>query len=147
MSKLGSLPAQAQAILVVDDEPDILQALKDLFEATMPGAEVFTAGSGEEGLEVLEKQKVDVIISDYRMPGMDGLEFLSRCGEKLPEVPRILITAYPQLNLAMDAINNAAIQNFFTKPLNPMQIQEAVKAALIKARTANQRMSQFRRDH
>jgi len=143
VSKLENLPHSAQAILVVDDEPDILSALADLFEVTMPEAKVLTATSGEEGLKVLEAEKVDIIISDYKMPGMDGLEFLRRAQQRWPEVPRILITAYPQLNLAMDAINEAAIQNFFTKPLNPIQVQEAVKAALIKARMSQQRLQRF----
>lgn len=141
--KLDRIPTSPQAILIVDDEPDILGALRDLFEVTMPECRVLTAESGEQGLEILAKEPVDVVISDYRMPGMDGLEFLRRCAQMAPETPRILITAYPQLNLAMDAINEAAIQNFFTKPLNPVQVQDAVKAALLKARAMRQKQAQF----
>ncbi len=91
----------------------------------------------------MEEHEIDVVISDFRMPGMDGLEFLRRAMERTPAAARILITAYPQLSLAMDAINDAAIQNFFTKPLQPAKVEEAVKAALIKSRMERQRLAHF----
>lgn len=143
VSKLDAIPTQAQRILVVDDEADIREALSDLLEATIPGVQVMLAASGEEGVEKIRDHEVDVIISDYRMPGMDGLEFLRHAMETRPQAARILITAYPQLSLAMDAINDAAIQNFFTKPLQPARVEEAVKAALIKSRMARQREAHF----
>jgi adenylate cyclase len=134
VSKLDAIPPTVDSILLVDDEPDILDALKDLFEVTMPDTEVLTASNGEEALKILRARSVGVIISDFKMPGMDGLELLMHAKQLHPDTPRILITAYPQVNLAMGAINDAAIQNFFTKPLNPVQVQDAVKAALLKAR-------------
>lgn len=132
--KLANVRPPVGAILVVDDEPDIVESLKDVLEAHLPGARVVGAPSGKAGLEILAKGEVDLIVSDYRMPGMDGLEFLTQCRKQAPNVPRILITAFPELDAAMRAINEAAIQNFLTKPIMPETLMQAVKAALIKGR-------------
>lgn len=132
--KLAHIRPQVSSILVVDDEPDILESLKDLLEAHLPGVRVLTAINGKQGLEYLRKEPVDLVVADYRMPGMDGLEFLTRCRKELPNVPRILITAFPELDAAMRAINEAAIQNFLTKPLQPETLMSAINAALVKAR-------------
>lgn len=132
--KLAHIRPQVGSILVVDDEPDILESLKDLLEAHLPGVRVLTALNGKQGLEQVHKESLDLIIADYRMPGMDGLEFLTHCRKEKPNVPRILITAFPELEAAMRAINEAAIQNFLTKPLKPETLMSAINAALIKAR-------------
>ncbi len=134
--KLADARPQVGAILVVDDEPDIRESLKDLIESQMREAKVYTAASGKEALALLSKQSVDLIISDFRMPGMDGLEFLTRCRDLLPEIPRILITAYPALDAAMRAINEAQIQNFLTKPVMPDAFMQAIRAAIVKGRRA-----------
>ena len=135
MSKLGSLRPSVQAILVVDDEPDILESLTDVFAVHLPGVKVHTAGNGTKALDILKKEQVGLVISDYKMPGMDGLEFLTKAREVAPAAPRILITAYPELNVAVRAINEAQIQNFLTKPILPDNLMQAVKAALIKGRS------------
>jgi len=132
--KLANLRPQVGAILVVDDEPDIVESLKDLLEAHLGSVKVLTASSGKAGLAMLKKEPVDLVISDYRMPAMDGLEFLTKCRELSPSTPRILITAYPELNAAVRAINEAQIQNFLTKPLVPDALMQAVNAALVKGR-------------
>lgn len=132
--KLANLRPQVGAILVVDDEPDIVDSLKDVLEAHLGQVKVLTAASGKAGLALLKKEPVDLIISDYRMPGMDGLEFLTKCREAAPNVPRILITAYPELDAAVRAINEAQIQNFLTKPIMPEALMQAVNAALVKGR-------------
>lgn len=134
--KLADTRPQVGAILVVDDEPDILESIQQLIEMHMPAAKVYLAATGEEGLRMLEKHTVELIISDYRMPGMDGLEFLTRCKEKVPEVPRILVTAYPALDAAVRAINEAQIQNFLTKPIQPDGFIQAINAAIVKSRRA-----------
>jgi DNA-binding NtrC family response regulator len=132
--KLANLRPQVGAILVVDDEPDIVESLKDVLEAHLGQVKVLTAPSGKAGLALLKKEAVDLIISDYRMPGMDGLEFLTKCRETSPNTPRILITAYPELDAAVRAINEAQIQNFLTKPIMPEALMQAVNAALVKGR-------------
>jgi len=133
--KLANLRPKVGAILVVDDEPDIVASLKDVLEAHLGEVKVLTAASGKAGLAMLKNETaVDLIISDFRMPGMDGLEFLTKCREAAPGVPRILITAYPELDAAVRAINEAQIQNFLTKPIMPEALMQAVNAALVKGR-------------
>ena len=132
MSKLAQLRPRAQSILVVDDDADIVQSLKDVFEASMPGVVVHTAMNGKDALHSLKQNSPDLILSDYRMPGMDGLEFLTRSIKLAPHSARILLTAYPELDVAVRAINEAQIQNFLTKPIAPEKLLEAVNAALLK---------------
>lgn len=139
MSKLGSLRPSVESILVVDDEPDILESLTDVFALHLPGVKILTASNGAAALAILAKEEVGLIVSDYKMPGMDGLEFLTKARQAAPGAARILITAYPELNVAVRAINEAQIQNFLTKPITPQALLEAVNAALLKGRSAAQR--------
>ena len=122
--------AVKQIVLVVDDEPDILQSLQTLLELALPSVEVLTAESGPKALEKLQQHPVDLIISDFKMPGMTGLEFLDKAKAAAPGTPRILMTAFPDLDVAMRAINEAEIQNFITKPLDPEHVTEIIKKAL-----------------
>ena len=92
-------------ILLVEDEPDIRASLKDLLEMQIPGAQVATAGNGAEGLQEIQRSRPHVIITDYKMPGMNGLEFLQAARAYAPETPRMMMTAYPDLEVATRAIN------------------------------------------
>lgn len=103
-------------VLVVDDEADIRDTMKDLLESAVEGVRVRTAESGAQGLVVLQEEGGNVrpIISDYRMPGMSGTEFLTAAGELAPSVPSFLVTGY-------DLDESAAGPNGFVmqKPLEP----------------------------
>lgn len=121
---------RVRRILLVDDEPDILESLRELIEVSLDDVEVVAVESGEAALEVLEAQVVDLIVSDYKMPGMNGLELLTEARQRAPLVPRIVMTAFPDLDIAIRAINEASIENFFTKPLDPDEILEVVKESL-----------------
>lgn len=134
MSKLARIRPRVRTILVVDDEVDILLSLTELFQTALEGVEVLTARDGPTALDLLQFHPVDAIVCDYRMPGMDGLEVLRRASQVAPEVPRIMLTAYPDLELAMRAINEAHIESFLTKPVRADPLLEAVNAALLKAR-------------
>lgn len=123
----------APRVLIVDDEPDILAALETFLNAAL-GAEVLKADSGAAGLAVLGKTPVDLVVSDFRMPVMDGLHFLRRAAELRPEVPRILLTAFPDMHLAIQAINEARIARFLTKPVEPDQLAAAIKDLLSDSR-------------
>lgn len=126
-------PSPRRTILLVDDEPDILESLRELIEVSLEDIEVVAVESGEEALKVLQSRHVDLIVSDYKMPGMNGLELLIQARSVAPRVPRIMMTAFPDLDIAIKAINHASIENFFTKPLDPDEILE-VMAASLKAR-------------
>jgi CheY-like chemotaxis protein len=120
-----------QSILLVDDEPDICESLKEILEATLPGVRVLTTNGGREALELLGRERVDLIIADYKMPGMDGLEFLREAQRRQPKVPRIMITAYPDLELAIKAINEAGVHRFVRKPIEP-EISDYVRVVLLE---------------
>ncbi|MDP2959262.1 MAG: sigma-54 dependent transcriptional regulator [Longimicrobiales bacterium] len=102
-------------ILVVDDETGILETLQILFRSE--GYEVAVAASGRLALEALEKEKPDLVLSDIRMPGADGLEVLHRAKEVDPELPVILMTAQASLQSAMRAVNEGAY-HYIQKPFS-----------------------------
>ncbi|MFO1534605.1 MAG: response regulator, partial [Thermoplasmatota archaeon] len=120
---------KAPLILIADDEPDILESLRDLLEDAVP-AHCILASSGTQALEMLGKQRIDLILSDYKMPGLNGIQLLEQARQRLPDVPRILITAFPDLEVAIDAINQARVEAFLIKPLDPDQVVERVRQAL-----------------
>ena len=130
---------RTQVVLVVDDEPDILESLSSLLEQSLTNAKCITATSAAAALQVMERSSVDLILSDYRMPGMDGLEFLKRAKALAPRVPRFLLTAYPDLGVAVKAINEAGIEQFLTKPLVPAQVAMVVEGTLLARRAHEDR--------
>jgi adenylate cyclase len=123
-----------QTILLVDDEVDILDSLRPVLEEAIEGVVVHTAESGAQALDILRAQRVDLILSDYKMPGMNGLDFLDQASRVQPGTPRILITAFPDVDIAIRAINEAGIEHFITKPFDTDKVIEQVRAALFKRR-------------
>lgn len=117
-------------VLAVDDEPEILAALGIFLGETMPDLTLLTAESALAALAILKKRKVDVLISDHRMPGMSGLDLLRQARTLDPLMGRILITAYPDLDLAMKALNEARIDRFVTKPIEPRSFRDTLRAVL-----------------
>lgn len=124
---------------------DILESLKDLFEVSLDKIEVRTAESGAAALEILESDEIDLVISDYKMPGMNGLELLHKAREVAPNVPRILATAFPDLDIAVRAINETEIQNFITKPFEPEKAIDLVRSVLERRRADTMRDRSFAR--
>ena len=120
--------APPHTLLFVDDEENILRALRRLFHRSPH--EVLTATSGEEALEVLRARPVSLIITDYRMPGMNGIEFLTRTREIQPEAIRVVLTGYADAQAAMDAINNGQVYRFLPKPWDDRALVEMVETAL-----------------
>ncbi len=103
-----------RTLLLVDDEENILASLKRLLRRS--SFRIVTANSAAEGLQRLAETEVDVIVSDQRMPGMTGVEFLRRAKELYPETVRIVLSGYTELQSITDAINEGAIYKFLTKP-------------------------------
>jgi DNA-binding NtrC family response regulator len=117
-------------ILLVDDEANVLSALqRALFDEPF---EVLTAISGEDGLNQLLSHRVKIVISDERMPGMDGSAFLSAVKEKYPETVRIMLTGNASLESAMKAVNCGEIYRFLTKPWQDLELKLAIASAIEK---------------
>jgi response regulator RpfG family c-di-GMP phosphodiesterase len=103
-----------RTLLLVDDEENITSALVRLLRRD--GYRILRANSGEAGLELLAQNEVGVIISDQRMPGMTGVEFLGKVRELYPDTVRVVLSGYTELSSVTDAINRGAVYKFLTKP-------------------------------
>ncbi len=117
-----------QTVLIVDDESDIREVLKDAF--SLEPFDVLSADSAKAGLTLLAQKKVDVVISDEKMPGMSGSKFLAMVRKKYPETIRIILTGHASLESAIRAINEGEIFRFFTKPCNVVDLVITVRQAL-----------------
>lgn len=116
-------------ILCVDDERNVLRSLERLF--IDDDYEVFLADSGEEGLQLLEKEgPFQVIISDYRMPVMNGVDFLKAVYERKPETVRIVLSGYADAGAIVAAINDGHIYKFIPKPWNDEELRVTIHNSL-----------------
>lgn len=128
------LPAEASGtpmaptVLCVDDEPNILSALRRSLRPE--GVRVLTADSGAEALQVLQADKVDVIISDMRMPGMDGAQLLAQVNEHWPRCVRLLLTGHADTDAAVAAINHGRIFRYLSKPWDDAELRFTVRQGL-----------------
>lgn len=138
MSALPALtPAAAAAsmpatVLFVDDEASILSALRRLFRPT--GYRVLMAESGADALALLAREPVDLVLSDMRMPGMDGAQLLAAVRERHPDVARLLLTGYADIGSTIAAINQGEIQRYIAKPWDDHDLLLAVKEGLERRR-------------
>ena len=115
-------------ILFVDDEENILRSLKRLF--LDENYEVFTATNGNEGLKLLEEHKFSLILSDYRMPEMNGVDFLKLAKEKSPDTIRIILTGFADVSVAISAINEGEVYKFIEKPWEGENLKVQIKRAV-----------------
>ncbi len=124
-------------LLVVDDEPDNLDLLYRTFRREF---RVFKAKSGAEALDLLDDQgEMAIIISDQRMPQMNGTEFLSRTVEKFPDTIRMVLTGYTDVEDLVSAINSGKVFKYITKPWNPTKLKEVIAQAAETYRVIKQR--------
>jgi response regulator RpfG family c-di-GMP phosphodiesterase len=103
-------------LLAVDDEPNILAALRRVFRAT--GWRILTAGHAQEALALLATEPVDAVLTDMRMSGMDGVQLLERVSEGWPRTARLLLTGQADLTSTIDAINRGQLHRYIAKPWN-----------------------------
>jgi len=129
--------ADTATVLCVDDEHNILASLRRLFRTQ--GYKVLTAESGQEGLDVLEKEAVDLVISDMRMPHMNGAEFLEQVSQRWPATVRILLTGYADLESTIAAINQGGIYRYVGKPWEENDLRMAVQHGLERKFLARER--------
>lgn len=117
-------------ILIVDDEPNVISALqRTLFDEPY---DIRFALSGKEALDILATSRAKLVISDERMPGMDGAELLSIIKMKHPETVRIMLTGHASLDAAMKAVNSGEVYRFFVKPWNDLELMMAIRSAMEK---------------
>ena len=118
---------RTKTLLLVDDEENILASLKRLLRRD--GYTIITACGAAEGLRRLSETEVDVIVSDQRMPGMTGVEFLRRAKELYPDSIRMVLSGYTELQSIIDAVNEGAIYKFLTKPWDDERLRGHVAEA------------------
>ncbi len=117
---------EQKKILIVDDEPRILQLTKLLLE--MEGYQADTSSSGLDALQAIKKNNYQVLLTDLKMPGIDGLELVRKVKKKNPEMRTIMTTAFATVNAAVQSLR-CGVDDFIAKPFNIFELKNAVKQA------------------
>lgn len=123
----GSAMMTSWSVLCVDDEPSILSALRRVLRTE--GCRILTAGSGAEALALLEAEPVDVVVSDMRMPVMDGARLLAEVRARWPGTARVLLTGYADMEATILAINEGQIYRYIHKPWDETELRLTVRQA------------------
>jgi len=116
-------------VLIVDDEPIVRESLRDWLKDA--GYQVTTAESGEEALELIEKQDFSVMVVDVRLPGKTGIKVLKEIKVLKPQIKSIVITAYPSAELAAEAMKLGAV-DYLIKPIAPDDLERLIRETLLK---------------
>ncbi len=135
--------AMTSTILLVDDEINNLQLIK----RTLRGKyNILTASQGEEGLQVLKENldKICLIISDHKMPVMEGTEFLRRANEIAPDIIKILLTGFTDIEILTDAVNKCNLFQYITKPFDPNELLSIVESGVEKFNLSSSRSLMMR---
>lgn len=119
-----------EILLVDDDEISRELASNALGKAKEFECNIVTASDGKEAMKILDNQCFDAVISDYRMPGMDGIELLAQVKKIYPKTLRILVTAYSEIKVAKDAINKAEVHTYIEKPWDNDVLRSTIHEAL-----------------
>lgn len=114
-------------LMIVDDEPIVRKSLSDWLKEE--GFDILTAEDGYKAIELIEKEKVDCVILDLKMPGIDGIQVLKEIKARRPDTKVIMITAYGTIQNAVEAMKIGAT-DYITKPFDPEEIVESIKRAL-----------------
>jgi len=123
-------------ILLIDDDPVVRSLISNILRKK--GYEVVLAKEGQEGLELARSETPDLVITDYQMPGISGIEVLSRMHEVDPQTPVIILTAYGDATLTIKSIQTGAF-DFIEKPINPRELLETVKNGLSTLESVRQK--------
>jgi len=137
---------QQHTILFVDDEVNILKALQRLLRSE--DMTVLSASRGQEALDLLEKTPAQVVISDQRMPEMSGVDLLSQVRERWPDIVRMMLTGYTEIDVAVEAINRGEIYRLITKPWNDDELRATIRQAFDHAdlKSEIKRLNQITRE-
>lgn len=107
-------------VLLVDDEPLVLSSLRRILRRE--DFDVTTATSGQEALDLLEGESFEVIVSDYKMPGMNGVEFLRRVAERWPDIHRVMLTAQADPQVLADSLKLGLLERAYSKPWDSREL-------------------------
>lgn len=121
--------AERPSLLIVDDEESVRGLIAATLSAAAPDYEVSTTGDGPSALALMRTKAFDVLITDLKMPGMDGLTLIREARAQTPDLPVVIITAVPSQTSAIDAVN-LGVSGYLTKPFRTPQILQAVARAL-----------------
>jgi putative nucleotidyltransferase with HDIG domain len=133
-------------VLFVDDEVNILKALQRLLRSEPMN--VLCAGRGQEALDLLSKQECQVVVTDQRMPEMSGVDLLSQVRQGFPDIVRMMLTGYTEMDVAVDAINRGEIYRLITKPWNDDELRATIRQAFDHSDLKNEikRLNQVTRE-
>jgi putative nucleotidyltransferase with HDIG domain len=120
-----------RTVLFVDDEVNILKAVQRLLRPEE--MTVLCASTGEEALEILSKTKTQVVVTDQRMPEMSGVDLLSSVRQRHPDIVRMMLTGFTEMNVAVEAINRGEIYRLITKPWNDDELRATIRQAFEQA--------------
>ena len=120
---------QRHSVLIVDDEPIVRESIRDWLKDA--GYQVAIAESGEEAMEMIEKQDFSVMVLDVRLPGETGIKVLEEVKALKPQIKSIIITAYPSAELAAEAMKLGAA-DYLVKPIAPDDLERLIKETLLK---------------
>lgn len=136
-SSLTLKPSHKPPLLIVDDEPEVLASLRSLFRREF---KVLTAERADQALDILRLgAEVHVIITDQRMPGMTGTELLSKVREEFPDVIRLMMTGYADVNSVVNAVNEGNVYRYIGKPWDPDELTSVIRHAFDQYRLINER--------
>lgn len=114
-------------VLYVDDEPDNLLAFRAVFRRFF---NVYTATGGREAIALLQKQSIDLVLSDQRMPQMTGVELMERVSREYPKIIRMIATGYSEMQPIMDAVRRGEVAQYITKPWKVEELKQILHQAL-----------------
>jgi putative nucleotidyltransferase with HDIG domain len=136
----------AHTVLFVDDEVNILKALQRLLRSEHMN--VLCASRAQEALELLDKQACQVVVTDQRMPEMSGVDLLSQVRQRFPDIVRMMLTGYTEMDVAVDAINRGEIYRLITKPWNDDELRATIRQAFDHSDLKNEikRLNQVTRE-
>ena len=117
------------SVLIVDDEPIVRESIRDWLEDA--GYQVSTAESGEEALEMVQKQDFSIVLLDVRLPGMTGVRVLQEMKAIKSNIKAILITAYPTTEMAVEAMKSGAV-DYLVKPVAPDDLEKLIQKTLLE---------------